>query len=162
MLCGRRSANLGNLPSGGPVRAGFTYEAEPPRATHQSSTQILRTKDGRWFVGKKRTAKIRPFLDAFTALAKVNGPPIPLEGPVSLSIHWCFKMPARRRKQKTQRGKVELPCTVRPDLDNLAKSVVDCLAAAGWFTNDSVVSRLILVKSESDEPRIEVEAQDDA
>lgn len=101
-------------------------------------------------------------MDAFTALAKVNGPPIPLEGPVSLSIHWCFKMPARRRKQKTQRGKVELPCTVRPDLDNLAKSVVDCLAAAGWFTNDSVVSRLILVKSESDEPRIEVEAQDDA
>ena len=71
-------------------------------------------------------------------------------------------MPSRRRNCKTKKGMIEVPCTVRPDLDNLAKSVIDCLAAAGWFSNDSVISRLVLAKSEGDVPRLEVEAQDDA
>lgn len=162
MLCGRRSANLHSLPLGGLVRAGFVYQEEPPRATHQSSTQILRTKDGRWFVGKKRTAKIRPFLESFTAVARSNKPEVPISGPVWLSIHWVFRMPKRRRKCRTKKNLIETPCTVRPDLDNLAKSVIDCLADAGWFTNDAIISRLVLVKSESDVPRVEVEAKDDA
>lgn len=162
MLCGRRSAYLHSLSSGGPIRAGFVYQEEPPRATHQSSSQILRTRDGRWFVGKKRSAKIRPFLEAFTAIARAHRPPEPLSGPVCLSVHWVFRMAQRRRKCKTHKGMIEVPCTVRPDLDNLAKSVIDCLAAAGWFTNDSVITRLVLAKSEGDVPRLEVEAQDDA
>jgi len=89
-------------------------------------------------------------------------PPEPLGGPVCLLIHWAFKMPQRRRKTRTKKLCLEVPCIVRPDLDNAAKAVIDCLVAAGWFTNDAVVSRLLLCKTEGDFPRLDIQAEDDA
>jgi Holliday junction resolvase RusA-like endonuclease len=75
-------------------------------------------------------------------------------------IHWSFKRP-KCRARKANKG-VEVPCTVKPDLDNAAKAVVDCLAKAGWFTDDAVVSRLLLCKTEGDNPRLDIAAKDDA
>jgi hypothetical protein len=40
--------------------------------------------------------------------------------------------------------------------------VIDCLVAAGWFTNDAIVSRLLLCKTEGDFPRLDIQAEDDA
>lgn len=94
--------------------------------------------------------------------ARAVRPPEPLNGPVRLLIHWAFKMPQRRRKCRTKKECLEVPCIVRPDLDNAAKAVIDCLVAAGWFTNDSIVSVLMLCKTEGDNPRLDIQAEDDA
>lgn len=94
--------------------------------------------------------------------ARAMRPPEPLSGPVCLLIHWAFQTPSRRTGRGKKNCHLDLPCTVRPDLDNAAKAVIDCLVKAGWFTNDAIVSRLLLCKTESDRPRLDIQAEDDA
>lgn len=84
--------------------------------------------------------------DAIVYHAKDQGEPF--LGPVSLEIR--FDMP----RPKHLRGTEQRPHTVKPDIDNLVKAVMDALTKAGWWIDDSKVWELKTSKqyAAKDEP----------
>lgn len=67
----------------------------------------------------------------------------PFEGPVTLFVVFYLHRP--------KRPKNELPI-VRPDIDKLARGLIDALATAGVFLDDSQVTDLYVQKRYSNEP----------
>lgn len=64
----------------------------------------------------------------------------PWLGPVSLEIR--FDMP----RPKHLRGTNEKPHTVKPDIDNMVKAVMDALTSALWWIDDDQVWELKTLK----------------
>lgn len=159
----------------------FTVPGEPPR-TAQSRLRVFKNKAGRVFLGKTRDKRTEAFLDrvvlaARKALAEAprralgslpgrdpardippRGKPASrsLREPLAVTIHFAFPYPASTPKSRSAfpSWRVE-----RPDLDNLAKSVVDSLTRAGVFDDDSCVAELTLRKLNSPEPGLRVEVE---
>lgn len=68
----------------------------------------------------------------------------------ALSVILVFRFPT---KDKSRHGK---PHTFRPDADNLAKLVLDCMTRAGLLKDDSVVSSLCIRKTWDEEGGVDV------
>lgn len=65
---------------------------------------------------------------------------LPLEGPVWIDMQ--FNYLSRSKKQTGEK-------TTRPDCDNLAKLVLDCLQRSGWIKDDAQVTHLCITKKYS-------------
>jgi Holliday junction resolvase RusA-like endonuclease len=76
--------------------------------------------------------------------AKPFLPPTPLTGPLEMSIDFYFARPARLLTKKSPDG--EIPHTSKPDVDNLAKAVLDALTQTGMLVDDSQVYSLVAAK----------------
>lgn len=127
---------------------------EVPKATHQSNLRVLRTKSGRWFVGKSSRSPVLRWMKAVTlaAQAAISRPNGRLDGPLAALIEFDFGRPKTRRKKGL--GKTYM--VNKPDLDNAAKAVLDAIGDAGWWHDDSQICLLVLVKTESEEPHLRV------
>lgn len=68
-----------------------------------------------------------------------NLPP-PLLGAVGVSVLAIHKRPGRLCRQRDPRGRVF--ATTKPDIDNIAKLVMDALSKAGIYGDDTQVVRL--------------------
>lgn len=110
----------------------FAIDIEPIRTTHQTDLRILRTKDGRQFIGKTDKSAVKQWMKAFQVKAKAFAPDQPFEGPLELSIWFGFPC------IQSDKGK-SAPMVTRPDVDNLAKSVMDALTGARFWHDDSQV-----------------------
>ena len=130
----------------------FTIDCIPPRATGQSTTRVGRTKSGRGFIYKdKKGDKLR---NELLLLLLDHAPPIPLESPLSLNI--IFVYPWRKSEPKYKRALGQIPCSTKPDLDNMLKVFIDQMQTARFFLNDSGISNLSAEKYWGDHPRISV------
>ena len=69
--------------------------------------------------------------------SKVAKPSVPLLGPVSVNLEFFFRRPKRLLRKCDPDGRV--PHDGKPDLDNLAKAVLDALTQLGWWLDDSQV-----------------------
>lgn len=80
----------------------------------------------------------------------------PTEKPLKIII-WAYmpipKSWPKGKQEQARRGKV-LP-TSRPDIDNLAKIIMDALNGEA-YKDDSQICELVINKRFSDEPRVEV------
>ena len=74
---------------------------------------------------------------AVTQEATKNRPSEPIDAPVS--VYMDFYLP------KPKRPRYDVPA-VKPDVDKLARSILDALEAAGILTNDSRVTHLKAIK----------------
>lgn len=74
----------------------------------------------------------------------INGLKMPLE--IGLSLNAIFYMPRPKSTSKTQKWH-----TKKPDLDNLAKAVLDGLTDAGIWLDDSQISQMSILKKYSDD-----------
>ena len=137
------------------IKREFFIECIPPKTTHQSSTQILKTKGGRYFVGK--TSKGKAIQSELIHLFSFFAPPEPYTKPISLSIRWHF--PWRKSEPKKNKVLGAYPVTTRPDLDNLAKGAIDAMQGAGFF-EDSIIYDLHITKLWSDKAGIEVKLRE--
>lgn len=163
------------------VYLSFKVKGEPPR-TAQARLRVFRNRAGRVFLGKTRDKRTEAFLArvvvaAREALAEAprralgslpgrdpardippRGKPASrsLREPLSVSLEFSFPYPASTPKSRSgsPRWRVE-----RPDLDNLAKSVLDSLTRAGVFDDDSCVAELTLRKLNGPEPGLRVEVE---
>jgi Holliday junction resolvase RusA-like endonuclease len=80
----------------------------------------------------------------------------PLDGPVSLSVHAVFAIPASWTKKRLQAHLVSPEYVVkRPDGDNLLKAVSDALNGI-CFKDDAQVADGRVIKVYGDQPRVDV------
>jgi Holliday junction resolvase RusA-like endonuclease len=110
----------------------FMVALEPIRTTHQSDLRILRTKDGRQFIGKTSKSEVVKWMHEFAHQAEKYAPDVPYEGPLELTLYFGFPL------IKSDKGK-DAPMTTKPDFDNLAKSMVDTLTKMKFWGDDSQV-----------------------
>jgi Holliday junction resolvase RusA-like endonuclease len=114
----------------------FFVKIEPTKTTHQSALRILRGRNGRMFVGKMSSSPHKKWVNAFEKLIQQMAPAKPVDEPVKCEM--AFYFPHLKSTKKSL-----LDCTshktTRPDLDNLEKSVLDCLVRCGFIKDDSLV-----------------------
>lgn len=101
-----------------------TYHPKTPK--HQA-----KSKDA------KSWAKANAWYDAVLLAVRPHLPPEPWSGPVHVTATVYFERPQRLCRKKDPDGPV--PHCAPPDRDNLDKSILDALAHAGLFHNDSQV-----------------------
>ena len=70
------------------------------------------------------------------------------DGAVKLTIEFNF---AHNKATSKSKQLTKFPKVTRPDLDNMAKTVLDGLTKVGCFKDDSQVSNLTLLKSHGPE-----------
>lgn len=122
----------------------FFIECEPPKTTGQAGLRILKGKNGKMFVGKMSNSKSVKVKKEFIELLKPFVPQQPLNCPLELFIEWIY--PFRKSEPKKNRNHGNMWCITRPDCDNLNKMFADVLTALKFYTDDSIVSRLIFEK----------------
>ncbi|MCO4819773.1 MAG: RusA family crossover junction endodeoxyribonuclease [Bacteroidetes bacterium] len=78
----------------------------------------------------------------------------PLEGPISVKI-FAFFQPPKKKASLITASITDIPVITKPDVDNVAKAVLDGLNTVA-FKDDSQVSELFIGKYYSNNPRIEI------
>lgn len=96
----------------------------------------------------KRTAEAENVVRSVAQLAEV----IPLVGSIVMTLDFFLPIPKQWAKAKTQSAMLGTIRPGRPDLDNLAKTVMDALNEIA-FTDDSQIVELVCRKWYSIEPR---------
>lgn len=101
--------------------------------------------------------RYRDFKRDCIALLRVNYPDLKINKMIVL-IDYVFVLP---RPKYMQRGYIDglIPHQKRPDLDNLLKSINDCIESAGIISNDCIISDSASRKryaEKSGKPRIEI------
>lgn len=115
----------------------FWINCVPPKNTHQSALRIFKTSAGRQFVGRNRKGlKTDKLLQNLLLPYK---PRVPYSTSVELSIRWVY--PYRKSEPKKNRNK-PIPCTTRPDADNILKGLIDSMCRVGFFSDDSIIFRI--------------------
>lgn len=128
----------------------FRIDCDPPRTTHHSKKIIRLGK----FSRLADTPELRAARESWIALLRPHAPAEPIPGPVYLSL--AFTYPWRASDTKRDRALGEVPCTVKPDCSNAAKTVEDVMALLRFFENDNLVSDLRVSKSFGNHPGLVV------
>ena len=81
-----------------------------------------------------------------------------IEGPVEVRIRTYYAIPKATSKSNAllMREGFIAPANKKPDIDNVAKSVMDGCSKGICFADDTQVVTLTCTKRYSDEPRVEV------
>ena len=118
------------------TQLSFFVNIIPTKATHQSSLRVLRSRSGRFFVGKFSKSPIKRWISEFSEKIAKFKPEKPLDCPVEIDIEFRFpyNKSASKKIINTDTWK-----TTRPDLDNMEKVILDTLTNDGFFVDDSLV-----------------------
>lgn len=118
----------------------------PPPPTHQAALRILKSKDGRQFIGKMSKSSAKKWNEAATLLMRqaYKGPGF--DRAVRVSIVFAYPHTKESWRVCKRTGYPFALKMTRPDLDNLAKSVLDCMVDAGWLKDDNLIVELTLSK----------------
>lgn len=106
----------------------------PPTATAQQKGVFVRNGRAHFFTKQK----VRDAEDFLAAMLAPHAPAVPLHGPVYFQARWCFPYRKSEPKRVTAAGR-EIAHTVRPDLDNLEKALLDVLTRLRFWEDDSQV-----------------------
>jgi|APGre2960657423_1045063.scaffolds.fasta_scaffold00008_16 Holliday junction resolvase RusA-like endonuclease len=136
----------------------------PPPPTHQAALRILKTRDGRQFIGKMAKSSAKKWSVAATLMMKseiAQKGYVTIDGAcyVTIKFYYPHTKDSKRWSVKSNQQFVK-KCT-RPDLDNLAKSVLDCLVDAGAIKDDGLIVNLILAKYYTDTEQVVVDIHSD-
>lgn len=129
-----------------------------PKAQMRARHRIVKTKDGRTFSTTYKAKEQQTEEQKFMAMLYQHRPPLLIEGPIWLRI--CAFFPVPRSKSKRWKAEAlagEIRPTKKPDLDNLAKFLKDCLTGIFWRDDAQIVEYLAGTgKWYSDRPRWEI------
>ena len=120
----------------------------PPKATSANSRRIFKVG------GKTILAKSKAAMEAtgdLLSLLKPYQPNQPFEGAVHLVLE--FQWPYRASEPKKNRNAPIWHCS-RPDCDNIAKLVTDCMTKLAFWNDDSQVASLLVSKQWGNSPGI--------
>jgi len=124
---------------------------------------------GRKYIKKRADGSPHPihaFKAAVMAACRDFGPQETLQGPVWLSVSFFFPRPKSHMGTGRNAGKLKPSAPAlhvqRPDVDNLAKGVMDAMTQAGVWRDDDQIVRLIVAKAWRDPgemPGVEIEVR---
>ena len=106
----------------------------PPTATAQQKGVFVRNGRAHFFT----KAKVRDAENFLAGMLAPHAPAEPLRGPVYFQARWCFPYRKSEKKSVTNAGR-EIAHTVRPDLDNLEKALLDVLTRLRFYEDDSQI-----------------------
>lgn len=117
------------------MKLEFFVKCNPPKTTAQATSRVFfNKKTGKPFVGKNvRGQGVR---EELMALLRPYAPEKPLNKALKVIIEWGY--PYLKTVRKKDIGKI-IPCTTRPDCDNIQKFVFDCMTRLGFWTDDSII-----------------------
>ena len=96
----------------------------------------------------------------FLSIVQYNAPKVPLSVPLAVCLKFYFTRPKSHFKtgKNSHVMKDNAPSwhTGRPDVDNLAKKVLDALNKVYW-KDDSYIADCWIIKQYDDKPRTEIE-----
>lgn len=129
------------------VTVSFFESCVPPTSTAQGRRFSLRS--GRTY----NTPQHEAAKATYEAVFVKHRPPTPMIGALSVSI--VLSWPFRKSDRDSKRMDLK-PHTSRPDLDNLAKGLIDRLVALRFMEDDGQIAQLTLSKFWSSNPGIQV------
>ena len=94
------------------------------------------------------------FRDAVRSTALPLRPPAPIAVPVSISLSYFLQRPKTHFKKGKLRPEAPTWAPRKPDVDNLAKLVLDVLTKLGFWLDDDQVVWLIVTKQYCDPPEV--------
>jgi Holliday junction resolvase RusA-like endonuclease len=112
----------------------------------------MKRKDGSMFVGKFANGKGKAAQNDLMTLLAPHRPDKPLQGAVALEVTWRY--PWRKSERKANIALGVIPCTTRPDCDNLCKMLMDCMTRLAYWTDDGQVAELTIRKQWGSSPGI--------
>lgn len=125
---------------------------EPPTSTHQANLRILKTREGRMFIGKTKNNKISNWSKVFAMF--IQKPDKPIEGPVRMYIR-LYYTPPKYLLPKINKCKI-LVKTTKPDVDNVVKAILDEFTKCKYWVDDSQVWAITVEKYWAAQPRVAV------
>lgn len=127
-------------------------KCNPPKSTAQASNKILKTKEGRYFVGKMHTSKAKQVENTLISFLMPFVPEKPLDGALSLNVVWAY--PWRTSEPKKNKKDGYKYCDTRPDIDNIMKMIGDTMTRLGFWFDDSQIAELYFKKMWCESPKI--------
>jgi Holliday junction resolvase RusA-like endonuclease len=125
------------------------------KAKARQRHSIMKCKDGRQFVHNYMPKDTAMFENKVAYEYRMQcGGTLPREGAIGISIHFFFDIPKSTTKRHREEilAKKYYPVTKKPDIDNLAKSVLDGLLGVA-YKDDSQIYVLTCGKYYSENPR---------
>lgn len=89
----------------------------------------------------------------YLTLLQPHQPPAPMPGALELAITFVWPHLAGTAAKRRQ---LEMPKTTRPDLDNSAKQITDCLVKLQFLYDDGQIARLVLSKFHGPAGRVSI------
>ncbi len=118
----------------------------PPRSTAQGKGCFV--VDGKpVFFTKTKQKQDQNF---YAALLYPHVPKEPFSKPLALNVSFFF--PWRKSEKKSAVARGWGYHTTKPDTDNALKGLMDVMNRLGFFTDDSIVCDLTVIKRYSDKP----------
>lgn len=132
------------------------------QAQQRSGRRIVHTKDGREFIGSYDPKNSRDFKATLHLLAQtelIAEGKHQIEGPCAMTIHFFVPIPKSFSKNKRQQALdgIIRP-TNKPDVDNLAKSVMDAFTGV-LYTDDRLVVQITVFKFYREREGVDVTIQ---
>jgi Holliday junction resolvase RusA-like endonuclease len=113
----------------------------PPRVSHHAKRIGRRGKFARLADKAELTAARGDLISMLMAFA----PPTPLDCPLRLQLTYFWPYLSSDRRVLIQ-NKIPIPQITKPDCDNIAKTLIDCLVRCGFLVNDSRIWWLEVAK----------------
>jgi Holliday junction resolvase RusA-like endonuclease len=134
----------------------FFLPCIPPRATHHAKKIVnIRLRDGRSFAKLADKPELVSAREFWISLLRPHMPPAPIAPPVSLTLELTW--PWRSSDPKRLRARFDrIPCEVKPDCTNAAKTIEDLLVGLGFIPGDEKVAELIVRKFIGNTPGLAV------
>lgn len=133
----------------------FTLNIEPPKATAQQKGAFVCNNKIRFFE-KSKVKSAREILYSALLPYKLNQT---IDGAVNLTVKFFFSYRKSEKKSITKNNLI-IPHTVRPDLDNLEKLLLDVMTAMQFWKDDSQICVKWTEKHFSQKGKIEIEIQE--
>lgn len=122
----------------------------------QKGVRTFTAKNGKTFVTFYKKKKVVRTENLLCALLKPHRPSVPIknDGDTCVLLEIAYMFPHTAGSPKWKREGIAF-MTQRPDVDNLSKSLVDCMTECGFWEDDSMVNEKF-VKFRSPDPRIDI------
>jgi len=137
-----------------PTRREISFSVPwTPRPKQGDRSRIVTTKTGRQFVQHYTATEVREDANSLASLAKEYVPKFPFQGPLTVGITATFPWLRSHPKKVVESGR-SLPKDTKPDVDNIAKKVLDVLQSMGFFAGDQQIAHLRVTKEYGPAPRL--------
>lgn len=127
---------------------------EPDTATAQEKgVKIRRSRTGRYYPQFYEKTPVRNAKEYLASFLRFHKPDEPIDGPIEVAIYYYFGRGSKPKKY------IGAPKATKPDLDNMAKSLLDVMTALEFWHDDGQIARLKIEKywAENEDAKIIIE-----